>query len=160
MAPFCKAFVLFVAVGTPSMAQDLFSLRGANGNDAVAILDLKVLLNATDSEMLAAQAEAELADSCGSGLIGMALRKYPAANSCVNPCRWACPALNAILVGYMFGGKTGAQQAVCRSQYRRQLKCLFGNMNNCGSLVSMASGYGITIPRNEGELNQACAKYR
>merc|ERR1712217_745006 len=99
----------------------------------------------------------ESADSCSTGLIGMAMNKYPDARKCLAPCHSSCPTLNAIMTAYMTrGGQPAAIKEACAR--KSGLTCLFGNVQPCMGLVNKAKSFGMTIPTSEHQLNGMCPR--
>ena len=77
---------------------------------------------------LGAEAHTASGDDCSAGLLGMAVQKSPSGLTCLAPCHSSCPAVNAIMSGYMTqGGQPGAVRAACR--HREELTRL---MNHIG----------------------------
>merc|ERR1712217_821619 len=100
---------------------------------------------------------AESADSCSTGLLGMAMNKYPDARTCLAPCHSSCPTLNAIMTAYMTrGGQPAAIKEACA--HKSGLTCLFGNVQPCMGLVHKAKGFGMTIPTSAARLDSMCSR--
>merc|ERR1711971_1215838 len=97
------------------------------------------------------------ADSCSSGLIGMAMNKYPETKTCLAPCHSSCSTLNAIMTAYMTrGGQPAAIKEACAR--RSALSCLFGHVQPCMGLVNKAKGFGMTIPTSAAQLSSMCSR--
>merc|ERR1712083_22199 len=104
---------------------------------------------------LGSQAQSLSGDACNSGLLGMAVRKYPSARTCLAPCHSSCSAVNAIMGGYMTqGGQPGAIRAACN--HANELTCLFNNIGPCMEFVNKAKSFGLTIPTSQAQLDSMC----
>lgn len=141
------------------------AVRNASSTDSYARFVEAVQMTMTTDERdavlfdalvaLGSQAESLSGDACNSGLLGMAVRKYPSATTCLAPCHSSCSAVNAIMGGYMTqGGQPGAIRAACRRG--SELTCLFNHIGPCMEFVNRARGLGLTIPTSQTQLDSMC----
>merc|ERR1711920_38609 len=101
------------------------------------------------------QALISSADSCNSGLLGYAVKKYPSATNCLAPCHGSCSAVNAIMGGYMTqGGQRGAMRVACSRA--GELGCLFSHIGPCMEFVNKAKSFGLSIPTSQAQLDSEC----